>query len=172
MAENKKKQMFEKLVELKSIIEIPKLYLANYFKELRNKVDKDMFPKQMLHNNDIEMKNELNQIWVEIISKVDSFEKECKNIDELQSNSNRIDQIRIMLDNQNELTSLEIIEDKIQEEEFNLLKKLFQNKTIIFENISAEVPHNKLLLVKDEYVNWIPIDKRYNSKKEKLIKNY
>ena len=36
------------------------------------------------------------QIYKELISKIDSLEKECKNKDEMQSNSNRIDQIRIM----------------------------------------------------------------------------
>ena len=120
-----KQKMIKKLEDLKLIVEMPKLYLANYFQELRNKVDLEMFSKQILHNNEIEMKNELNQNWIEMISKIDTFEKECKNKDELQSNINRIDEIRIMLDDQNELTSLEIIEDKIQEEELNLLKKLF-----------------------------------------------
>ena len=133
MAETRKQQMLKKLDDLKLIVEIPKLYLANYFQELRNKVDKEMFPKQILHNNDIEKKNELNQIWVEMISKIDSFEKQCtKNIDDLQSNVNRIEEIRITLNNQNEATNLQLIEDKIQEEEFELFKKLFKNRTIIF----------------------------------------
>ena len=136
MAEIKKQEMLQKLEDLKSIVELPKLYLANYFQELRNKVDIEMVSKQMLHNNHIEMKTELNQIWVEMISKIDSFEKQCtKNIDDLQSNVNRIEEIRITLDNQNEATNLQLIEDKIQEEEFELFKKLFKNRTIIFEDI-------------------------------------
>ena len=141
MVEIKKHQILKKLEDLKLIVEIPKLYLANYFQELRNSVDKEMFSKQMLHNNDNEMKNELNQIWKEMISKIDSFEKECKNKDELQSNLNQIEEIRMMLDDQNEATNLKIIEDKIQEEEFNLFKKLFQNKTIIFESFFKKETH-------------------------------
>ena len=93
MAEIKNQQMLKKLEGLKSIVELPKLYLANYFQELRNKVDKEMFSKQILHENDNEMKNELNQNWKEMISKIESFEKECKNEDELQSNLNRIEEI-------------------------------------------------------------------------------
>ena len=78
MTETRKQEMLKKLEDLKMIVVIPKLYLANYFQELRNNVDKQMFPKQILHYNDNEeMKNELNQIWVEMISKIDSFEKEC-----------------------------------------------------------------------------------------------
>ena len=171
MAEIKNQQMLQKLEGLKSIVELPKLYLAYYFQELRNKVDLEMVSKQMLHRNDIEMKNKSNQIWIEMISKIDSFEKQCKNKDELQSNSNRIDQIRIMLDNQNELTNLVIIEDKILEEEFNLLKKLFQNKTIIFENILSKAGHRRLVIIDDEYVNWIPLDEMYSFKENYFIRN-
>ena len=164
MAETKKQQMLQKLEDLKSIVEMPKLYLANYFQELRNKVDKEMFSKQILHENDNEMKNELNQNWKEMISKIESFEKECKNEDELQSNSNRISEIRIMLDNQNEATNLDMIEDKIKEENFNLLKKIFQNKTINFEIFLKEETHKRLLIIDDEYVNWIPLDEMYSFK--------
>ena len=161
MAESNKQQMLQKLQDLKLIIEMPKLYLANYFQNLRNKVDKYMFSKQILHNNDIEKKNELNQIWVEMISKIDSFEKQCtKNIDDLQSNVNRIEEIRITLDNQNEATNLQLIEDKIQEEEFELFKKLFKNRTIIFEDIFGKKDHKILLIVNDEYFIWTIIDKR------------
>ena len=35
----KKDQLLKKLEVLKSIVDMPKLYLANYFQELRNKVD-------------------------------------------------------------------------------------------------------------------------------------
>ena len=66
--------MLQKLEDLQIIVEIPNLYLANYFQELRNNVDIEMFSKQMLHNND---KNEAkNEIWKEMISKIYSFEKE------------------------------------------------------------------------------------------------
>ena len=147
MAEIKKQQMLQKLEDLKSTIEMPKLYLENYFQELRNNVEKDM-------NND----NELNNIRKEMISKIDSFEKECKNKDELQSNLNRINEIRILLNNQNELSNLEIIEDKIQEEELNLHKKLFQNKTIIFEKIYRKAGQRRLIIIDDEYVKWKPLD--------------
>ena len=153
MAEVKKKQMLQILDDLK----LAKLYLAYYFQDLRNKVDQDMFSKQMLHRNDNEdVKNKVNQIWIEMISKIDSFENECKNKNELQSNLKRIEEIRIMLENQNEETNLEIIEDKIQEEKLNLLRELFQNKTIIFENIFYKAGQLRLIIIDDEYLNWMP----------------
>ena len=159
MAETKKRQMLQKIEDLKLIIEIPKLYLVNYFQNLRNEVDKEMLPKQILHHNDTEMKNEIDQIWNEMISKIDSFEKQCKNKDELQSNLNQINEIRIMLGDQNE-TTLDKIEDKIQDEELNLFKKLFQNKTIIFENLFGKEDHKRLLIVKDEFINWKTEEKK------------
>ena len=161
MSEIKKHQMLQKLEDLQIIVEIPNLYLANYFQKLRNNVDKEMFPKQILQKDDTEMKNKFSEIWIEMISKIDSFEKECtKNKDELQSNLNQINEIRIMLENQNETTTLDKIEDKIQDEELNLFKKLFQNKTIIFENIFRKEDHKRLLIVNDEYINWKTEEKK------------
>ena len=160
MVESKKQQLLIKLDELQLIVEIPNLYLANYFQELRNKVDIEMFSKQKIQNNDIEKKNEIDQIWVEMISEIYSFEKQCKNKDKLQSNLKRIEEIKMTLDDQNEATDLEKIEDKIKEEEFNLLKKLFQNKTIIFDKFFEDVNQKRLIIVKDEYFIWIPIDYR------------
>ena len=54
----------------------------------------------------------------------------------------------MMLDDQKEITTnMEIIEDKIQEEEFTLLRKLFQNKTIIFESILSKAGQQRLLII-------------------------
>ena len=152
----KQYQLLKKLDDLKFIGKIPKLYLANYFEEMRNYVDQEMFPKQIPLNKD----NESNRNWKEMISKIESFENSCKNTDELKSNLNRIDEILKILNDDNEASNLEIIEDKIQEEEFNLLKKLFKNKTIIFENILGNQDLKRLLIVNDEYFTWTPIDKR------------
>ena len=79
---------------------MPKLYVADYFLDLRNKVDKEMFLKQVIHKNDNEIKNELTKIWEELILQINWFEKQCNSKDKLQSNSNLIDEIRIFLDNQ------------------------------------------------------------------------
>ena len=164
MSDAKREQMLSKLEDLKKIVEIPKLYVADYFIELRNKVDKEMFSKQMIHKDDNQMKNEISETWKKLISRIDSFEKECINTDKLQLNSNRIDEIRIMLDNINEETNLGIIEDKIQEEELNLFRKIFQNKTIIYHDFfEQQNRHKRLVIIDDEYVNWIfqPFNHRY-----------
>ena len=54
---------------------MPKLYVADYFLDLRNKVDKEMFLKQVIHKNDNEIKNELTKIWEELILQINWFEK-------------------------------------------------------------------------------------------------
>ena len=79
MAETKKEQMLKKLEDLKLIKDMPKkLYLANHFQELRNKVDLEMFSKQILYINDNEMKNVIDQIWKEMIRKLIVLKKSVK----------------------------------------------------------------------------------------------
>ena len=56
-------EILNKLDELKQIVELPELYLANHFDELRNEIDKEITSKQMnLVKTEIEKKHELNQI--------------------------------------------------------------------------------------------------------------
>ena len=63
---NRKKRLTE-------ICEIPKLYLANYFSDLRRDIDFEIVQKKEPNNR------KLNELWLEIIKKIDSFEKECIN---------------------------------------------------------------------------------------------
>ena len=63
MSQIKKQQVFKNLENLKSIVEIPKLYLANFFQDLSNNGDCEMFSKQILLNTDNDDINELNRIW-------------------------------------------------------------------------------------------------------------
>lgn len=107
-----------------------------------------MFSKQIIHKYDNQIKNELSQVWKELISKIESFERQYYIKDELQSNLKRINDIK---------TNLEIIENLIREETFS--KKYFEI-TIIFEKLSERETEKRFLIINDEYVNWIPIDKR------------
>ena len=76
----------------------------------------------------------------------------------------------MMLDDQNELTTnLELIDDTIQGEEFELFKKLFHNKTIIYDSILSKAGHQRLVIIDDEYVNMLTLDKMYSFKESKPI---
>ena len=99
--EIKREKLFEKIENLKEIAELPTLYLSNYFDELRNDVDKEFAPKQLEYQNDEEKKKHLEEIWQQIISKIDSFEKHYTNTSfDLETNRTRINEIEKKLDNQ------------------------------------------------------------------------
>ena len=128
-------QLLIKTDDLKQIIEIPSLYLSNYFNELRNEVDLECLKKQKQYEErNQENKTKINEIWKEMITKIDSFEKQCINntIKDHQQVINRLESIELMLNNNEFNTNLEEIKETIEREETNCLQELFQNKTIVF----------------------------------------
>ena len=128
----------EKLDELKQMLELPNLYLANYFSELRNKVDQTILEKQLLFSDDKEKQNKLNEIWRQLIQRIDTFEEQSTiNSDENKINVQteaaikRIHSIETILSNSDpNIDLLNKIEKEIQIIQVEILRKLFQNKTI------------------------------------------
>jgi hypothetical protein len=59
------------LNELKSIYALPKLYLADFFIDLKSQVD-FIFQEENYNNNNKEFK----QKWIEIIKQIESFEQD------------------------------------------------------------------------------------------------
>ena len=132
---------------IKDIIDFPSLYLENYFIELRNDIDKEFALKQLELQNDEEKKKDLNELWQKIIEKTDSFEKSCiKSSYDLEKHKTRINKIETILNNQ-ETINLKKAEEEIKTEEINLLKILFQNKTILF------LKNQKLVILNDEFIS-------------------
>ncbi len=86
-----KDKILNDLDKLKGIIELPDLYLADYFDALRNRVDKECATKQLKLQNDKEKKNELDELWQKMITKIDLFERKCirkiYDLDENKTNS-------------------------------------------------------------------------------------
>ena len=132
---------------IKDIIDFPSLYLENYFIELRNDIDKEFALKQLELQNDEEKKKDLNELWQKMIEKTDSFEKSCiKSSYDLEKHKTRINKIETILNNQ-ETINLKKAEEEIKTEEINLLKILFQNKTILF------LKNQKLVILNDEFIS-------------------
>ncbi len=127
-----KEGLLNDLDNLKKITELPDLYLANYFEGLRNKVDKEFATKQQELKNDREKKKELDKLWLNMITKIDSFEKICiRKIYNLDANKLKINELEIKLKNE-KFIDLKQTQDEIDKEENNLLQNVFQNKTILF----------------------------------------
>ncbi len=121
--------------------------------DLRNDVDKELLPQQLNLENNQEKKQEINELWKQIIEKIDSFEKQSKrkkiNLEEYQK---RISEIEKVL-NENSDFNLDEVETVIENEELKLLENLFQNKTIVWTN-------GKLVLLNSDFISRKSLVKR------------
>lgn len=141
---NKQKQL--KFEQLKLLITLPRLYIANYFSDLRAEVDLAFVKQNLIEQN---IKN-----WTEIIAAISQFEIECLK----QQPNNQLGehltqiaskQIELM---EHKLTSNDLLDEKddlvLNEQLFKIEKIVFKNKTLIF----LEKPCLKLLVIKNEYL--------------------
>ncbi len=164
MTEITKELVLKELDALKEIVQLPNLFIANYFEYLRNDVDKQIATKLIqLEENEKEKKNELNQKWKKIIDKINSFEKTCnKNKINLEPNRKQIDSIETMLNDEN----LEEIKLAIESEETSLLKCLFQNKTIVYTDVNylwvwrRGMKEKSLIIINDVFIRKKAFTKR------------
>lgn len=102
----------------------PKLYLSNFFIDLKSKVD--------LYFNQVQNMNKNNQNWNLIIQKIESFEKDCLKI------------------NIGDFTKLKLEKNF---EDNNIKRYLFLNKTIYFVSYSTYMCQTFLLFISDDYLN-------------------
>lgn len=147
------------LEDLKSIFEIPRLHISNYFTDLRAEIDL-AFIKD---NNDQNC-----ELWNEMIEIVNKHEKEClkkitKNKFSEQSTVDfmqKIDLIETNIKNQIETKAL------IEDEKFKIEKMLFLNQTLIFLDVNNYKNMNllkrshlfKLIAISDEFISKNGID--------------
>ena len=66
----------ERLEELKTITQTPKLYLSKYFTDLRTQVDLDYAAISINKDISNENKDQSNKLWTEMIDKINHFEQE------------------------------------------------------------------------------------------------
>ena len=90
-----KEKFLKDLNELKDALEYPKLFMANYFNDLRNDVDIAFAPKQLEFLHDQEKKKQIDDLWQQMINRIDTFEKNCKiNSCNFEPNKNRITDLK------------------------------------------------------------------------------
>ena len=158
-----KEKLLTDLDKLKKITDIPKLYLSNYIKDLRDRVDIEFAPKQQELQYDKEKKKELEELWQQMISKIDSFEKNCiRKTYDLDVNKIRINEIEEIV-NSEQLIDLKKVQ--IEKEEINLLQNLFQNKSILFrkyeqDEVQSKIIDGQLIVLFDEYISQKTVDER------------
>jgi len=165
-----KEELLYDLDKLNRITEFPNLYLADYFNDVRNKIDKECATKQEELKNVTEKKKELDELWQKMITKIDKFEKNCiRKIYDLDAIKIRIKEIEKILNN-DKLIHFENVQDQIEKEEINLLQKLFQNKSILFRKHSNDdkdevqsqnkIIDGQLIVLVDEFISQKSIDER------------
>ena len=156
-----KEKLFNDLNEIKDALELPNVYLANYFNGLRNDVDKSVAQKQLTFQNDQEKKKQLDELWQQMINKIDTFEKNCT-VDscDFEPNKIRINEIEAIL----KTVNLGEAQYMIEEEEIKLLQDLFQNKSILFFETNMQVEskliESSLVILNDTYISKKSIKKR------------
>lgn len=150
------------LGELKTIVQNPKIYLVNYFDEIRNQIDVECQTYLNRPNLSIAVQDLAIQQQGELISQVDLFQTKClTNLDTIPY----------------DLTEFEDLENRfnIKDEEleydiygalYNRKKLLFKNKGLIFFNLrdakeliessynelDSEILFGLLFLIEDEFL--------------------
>ena len=141
----------ERLDNLKFLIEIPRLYIANYFQELRNRID-ILAAERCFNPTNEKNKHELNVNWAHIIKKIDLFENESlrKMPSNTMTNATIAELVNeaLVLINQIETNKAdldEIVNFEYEKALNNIEKKLnrifFLNRTILFlERKDCKIP--------------------------------
>ena len=131
-------------------IEIPKLFISNYFIALKSEIDLFFVKKQGTLND--QEKEDSNRIWKEMIDRIDAFQTECfKTADKhliLDSTKQQTELVnsKAVSDNNEELVDL------INEEELRIQKILFSNKSTFFliKKEWSDKEKAQLVIINDE----------------------
>lgn len=126
-----KEDIENSLNELKMLMNIPKLYLANYFIDLKTQVDLKYFNQEKFKDK-----------YKKIINRIESFEQECYKNNKSKKRD-KFESIEIQINNINNLDEAKKL---IQIEKYSAEKELFQNKTIYFLDFI-------LFIINDEYIS-------------------
>jgi Leucine-rich repeat (LRR) protein len=193
-------RLTKQLEKLKSIIEYPRYYLANYFEEIRKQVD--LVGTQLTTAEDIilyPVKRKLTENWLLIINRIKSFEEEC--IKKTMNNKLSTDvyfqylqvikQLELKLNKLNELkledNYFDELEYDIYNESYNLKRVLFLNRSVVFmcpsetlvedlfKEMNMDYAIGKLLCLNEYFgrrgLSKLNIKFKLNQNEQKLITN-
>lgn len=148
-----------KLKELKSICELPRLYLSDYFIDLRAEVDLCFAQK-----------TENSEKWQEIIDKINSFEQDLiQRSYKLNFNANQV----ILNELEDKIASNnENVADQLELEEFKLLKILFNNNSIFFVDCIENSLCSSRLVIISEFICKKGIDCIKNKYLNRILLNF
>ncbi len=129
-----------RIEELKSIQNMPRLYLADYFSDLKTQVD-------LIYTLNLNEKDK----YIEIINSIESNEQESyKKIKKFTTFNEEIQSIEEQLNHAN--LNMDKINKEIDGLLYKIEKKIFSNKTIIFLKDYGSKKHTFLLILNNEYL--------------------
>lgn len=176
---NKFNSVITQINNLKVLIEIPSMYINNYFIDIRNEIDLAVTEKQIKENGHLD--ENLNKNWIQMIDLLYAFETEClarlkskklfydieKNgKDFIQSIDLKLSKLEkeVYQETTHETAAeLEKLENEVYDETFKFEKIVFMNRTVVyldknnsklenyFENMNPKTTIGKLVVVKNEY---------------------
>lgn len=149
----KMNKLNDKFSKLKSLKNSPRLFIVNYFDEIRNIIDIECENYLIKHGEEREITIQQQE---EMIKEVDLFEKKClSNLESDQCFSIDLDNL------QNKIESLDKNEVKKAEKEldsaiYRIEKTLLMDQGIVFLNEEQPMSlFGALIIVKDEYLRFI-----------------
>ena len=164
-----KNELINELTMLKELCSVcgSQAYLRNYFNDLKNDVEIEILSKQISFSpaQTIIFQRKLIELRQQLIDRIEAFESKinAQERDEqvtasIVTTREKLNSIFSLI-NENH-SQLDEIEESIQCEETNILKHLFQNKTIAFVNVEQLVGESKremidfkLIIVRDEFIS-------------------
>jgi regulator of sigma D len=150
-----------KLEDLKMMCNSPRLFLSNYFFEIKNEIDKNLANKTM-NELDLQIKQQINDIWIEMIKNIEIYENKFY-MNKLSNESvnltiKKINSIQVMLDNVSS-GHFNQIEQLMEDEEYFIQNVLFSNKTLLlFNDNDDSFLSIKLLIIDDQFISRRGID--------------
>lgn len=141
----------EKIEQLKSMVEIPNLYISDYFINLRNEFDKIYMQKRIANKNQEVIQEK--QEWEDIINKITLNEKEClANL----SKKRFSDKIKKEINEKIQLIEQRFNNDEDVEADllavtYTVKKILFSNKTVtLIKNANCKYNRSNAEYIEDE----------------------
>jgi len=155
----------EKFEHLKFLFECPRLFLSNFFNDLKAEIDSSFALKEQSIND----KEILTENWTNIIKRVEEFELECfrakkKNEFQKEFQQEMSELISLIASDLIRKKADNVLDDLISQNILKIEKELFLNKTIvyldeskmernIFDEIDLETTAGKLLIINDQYLS-------------------
>ena len=150
--------MDKNIVEFLLSYESPRLYLDNYFSDLRNQADIETELKLIKFNDSRSTKNKINKARQNILENIKEFEKEC--IENFNARTELINEL------------FKQISDSIQLEKYEQVEQMFIGfKNLLFSNKYLYFTYNgnKRDKAKEYFGSLIIIDNIFTEKIGKII---